>query len=344
MREPEAAADVPNSAREFLTEQGLATPDETPRWTPMTGGVSSELWRVDLAGGPVAVKGALAKLKVAEDWYAPVNRNAVEWDWLVFAHSVSPGAVPVPLAHDERRGLFAMTFLPPEDNPVWKQLLLDGAVRPADAAAVGDLVGRLHACSCGDDSVARRFRTDENFHQLRIEPYFLATAEQHPDLASALREIAETTAATHRALVHGDVSPKNILIGRSNPVLLDAECAWYGDPAFDVAFVLTHLVLKAVFRPDSARLLEASASALLAAYEAQVVWEPATDLRARAGRLLSALLLARIDGKSPVEYLNPTQRNDVRRLARSLVAGGPLEVTAVLTLAYERVAASNLDR
>src|SRR3546814_8703169 len=94
--------------------------------------------------------------------------------------------------------------------------------------------------------------TDSIFHAIRLEPYLLATARAHPDRAAALESVAAETAATKRALVHGDVSPKNILVGPAGPVLLDAECAWYGDPAFDLAFCLNHLLLKCLWIPAAA--------------------------------------------------------------------------------------------
>jgi 5-methylthioribose kinase len=338
MSDTEAAANaVPQTTQDFLVANGLATPEDNPVWTPLTGGVSSELWHVSVAGEQLVVKGALAKLKVAGDWHAPSGRNAVEWDWLVYAHSVAPSAVPVPLAHDGRRGLFAMSYLAPEHHPVWKGLLVAGEVRRQDATAVGDLIGRLHAASVRDAAVATRFRTDDNFHVLRIEPYLLTTAQRHPDLAARLEQIATDTAATHHVLVHGDVSPKNILIGPDGPVLLDAECAWYGDPAFDLAFVLTHLVLKAVVRPAEAAALQESAHALLQAYQAQVSWEPVSSILSRGGRLMPALLLARVDGKSPVEYLSPSEQARVRALARALIGGEPLDIADAVDQSYARL-------
>jgi len=264
----------------FLTAHKLAGPGEAARWTPLTGGVSSDLWRVDLPGRSLCVKRALAKLKVAADWQAPVSRNAYEWAWMRFASRHRPDSVPEPLAHDPEAGLFAMAFLPPERYPVWKARLLDGRADPATAAAVGELLGTLHAASAGDAALAAEFATDDNFHALRIEPYLLATAAAHPGLSGILRGLADRTAATHLVLVHGDVSPKNILVGPSGPVLLDAECAWYGDPAFDLAFCLNHLMLKCLVRPDRCSDLMAAFATLADAYFARAGSDPA----ARASR------------------------------------------------------------
>ena len=316
---PEPALD------DFLRRHGLLTDGESARWQPLTGGVSSDIWRIDVPGRTLCVKRALAKLKVAADWQAPVNRNAYEWAWLQFAATHCPDNVPQPLAHDADAGLFAMSFLPPAQHPVWKQQLLDGEVAVATARAVGDLIGRLHAASAGDATLARTFDANDNFHALRLEPYLIATAARHPEVAARLRRLAELTGGRHAALVHGDVSPKNILVGPHGPVLLDAECAWYGDPAFDLAFCLNHLLLKGVLRPADRPALAASFDALCAAYFAHVAWEPIAQIAARIAALLPGLLLARVDGKSPVEYLNREPQRELVRAAALPLLRQPVE-------------------
>ncbi|MDR7158124.1 phosphotransferase [Arthrobacter sp. BE255] len=306
--------------QEFLRRHGLMQPAEAAILTPLTGGVSSDLCRVDLPGRTLCVKGALARLKVAYEWLAPTSRNRVEYDWLRFAGTVAPAQVPQVLAFDEQAGLFAMEFLAPEKYPVWKDKLLAGQVDPADAQAVGDLIGRLHAASAKDAVAADTFATDSNFDALRIEPYFRVTARANPDMADRIGRLATVTAGTHLAVVHGDVSPKNILLGQHGPVLLDAECGWYGDPAFDVAFCLNHLLLKATILPDHTTLLHDSVRLLVDSYTQHISWEPAAALLGRVATLLPLLALARVDGASPVEYLTPPQRVRVRDLARRLLS------------------------
>ncbi|HSN32394.1 MAG TPA: aminoglycoside phosphotransferase family protein [Ideonella sp.] len=316
----------------FLVTQGLARADEPARWSALAGGVSSDIWRIDLPDRTLCVKRALPRLKVAAEWRAPVSRNANEWAWLCFAAAHEPQAVPRPLAHDAEAGLFAMEFLATEDHPVWKRLLLDGAVDVGTAVAVGALLGRLHAASAGRADLAAAFDTLPTFHALRLEPYLLATARRRPALAALLEALAERTAATRRALVHGDVSPKNVLVGPRGPVLLDAECAWYGDPAFDVAFCLNHLLLKSLVVAAPARpALRRSFDAFVAAYFDVARFEPRADLEARAASLLPALLLARVDGKSPVEYLadRPAAQDVVRSVAAPLLHEPPSRLADV---------------
>jgi aminoglycoside phosphotransferase (APT) family kinase protein len=303
-----------------LDRLGLARAGEQPRFTALPGGVSSDIWRVDLAGGPICIKRALPKLKVAADWRAPVERNAYEVAWMETAGRLVPGSAPRILGHDRGAGLFAMEFLDPGQHRLWKAELKEGRADPSFAAAVGRSLAAIHAGTAGRAEVAAGFATDAIFHAIRIEPYLQATARAHPDLADALLELVATTAETRRALVHGDVSPKNILVGPAGPVFLDAECAWYGDPAFDLAFCLNHLLLKCLWNRAASTRFVLCFAAMAEAYRAGVTWEAPASVEGRAARLLPGLLLARIDGKSPVEYITEVgDKNMVRRVARQLL-------------------------
>ena len=318
-----------------LRAMGLLPPGAAAEGEPLAGGVSSDIWRVALPGrGPVCVKRALPKLKVAADWRAPTSRNLYEARWMRRAAAAAPGAVPELLGQDEATGALAMQWLPPEDHAPWKELLRQGHADPAFAAEVARRLARIHAATAADPAVAAEFPTDAIFHAIRLEPYLLATARAHPDLARELERLAVVTAATKRALVHGDVSPKNILAGPRGPVFLDAECAWWGDPAFDLAFCLNHLLLKCLWTPWARGGFVACFGALAAAYLAGVDWEPPEVLEARAARLLPGLFLARVDGKSPVEYLTEEADKDrVRRTARALLAA-PVERLAAVREAW----------
>jgi len=311
----------------FVTDAGLAPAGAARVWTPLSGGVSSDIWRFDCAGRSLCIKRALGRLRVAADWTAPVGRSLYEWRWFETVNALFPGAVPQPVALDEPRGALAMAFLEPADHPLWKAQLLAGLVEPAFAAKVGSRLGQIHAATAGRADIAARFATDDIFHALRLDAYLLATAERRPEVAGPLRALVERTAATHLALVHGDVSPKNILAGPDGPVFLDAETAWYGDPAFDLAFCLNHLLLKRLVVPQVGDALAASFEALTEAYFAEADWEPRAGLEARAASLLPGLLLARVDGKSPVEYLTREDQKD-----RVRAAAAPLLLAPVGTL------------
>ena len=305
---------------------------------PLTGGVSSDIVRVTAGERVFAVKRALAKLKVAADWRVPVGRNAYEVAWLEEAGRIVPGAVPKILAKDAATGSFAMDYLDPLTHPVWKARLRDGHADPVFAAAVGRTVAAIHAATAGREDIASRFDTDGIFHPIRLEPYLEATASRHPAVADRLMALSRQTLATKVALVHGDVSPKNILVGPAGPVLLDAECAWYGDPAFDLAFCLNHLLLKCLWNRPATGAFLACFDALAAAYRAGVSWEDPDAVEARAAALLPGLFLARVDGKSPVEYITREEDRDlVRSTALPLIADPPARLADVRGAWAERL-------
>jgi aminoglycoside phosphotransferase (APT) family kinase protein len=303
-----------------LERLGLVAAGESVRLEPLAGGVSSDIFRVEAGGRVFVVKRALAKLRVADEWRAPLSRNRHEADWLETAGRILPAGVPAVLARADEAGIFAMEYLDPRIFPVWKERLRDGEVDLEFAAEVGRRLGAIHSRTAGDPDIAARFATDAVFHALRLEPYFEAAARRHPEVAGALLALSARTLATRKVLVHGDVSPKNILGGPRGPVFLDAECAWFGDPAFDLSFCLNHLLLKCLWNRRAApRLLQAFES-LANAYLACAVWEPRENLEGRTAELLAALLLARVDGKSPVEYLGAPDRELTREVALGLIA------------------------
>jgi aminoglycoside phosphotransferase (APT) family kinase protein len=310
-----------------------------PFGEPLTGGVSSDIWRIDLPAGPVCVKRALPKLRVTADWQAPVERNRYEARWMQVANQSVPGAAPALLGQDQATGTLAMAFLPPERYPLWKATLRDGLVDPFFAAAVGSALVRIHAATAARPWLAAAFPTDRIFHDIRLEPYLTQTGRAHPDLAARMQALTETTLANKHALVHGDVSPKNILCGPDGPVFLDAECAWWGDPAFDLAFCLNHLLLKCLWVPARRAALLASFEAMTAAFIPGVAWEPPAALETRAAHLLPALFLARVDGKSPVEYITTDpDRERVRSVARRLLGDQPDGLTDVARAWHEELA------
>jgi 5-methylthioribose kinase len=329
-REPSEAAGSQAALLSFLRTSGLVAKQGAPRLTALTGGVASDIWKVETDDRTFVVKRARARLRVAQEWIVPVSRNASEVAWMRTAGAVVPGAVPKILADDASVGAFAMEFLDPGEFPVWKDELARGRADPAFAAEVGRTVAAIHAATAHSGSVAQTFANDAIFHSIRLEPYLEATARAHPDLAPSLVALSRETLATKIALVHGDVSPKNILVGSNRPVFLDAECAWFGDPAFDVAFCLNHLLLKCVWVPGAVERFLASYDALRDAYMKRVSWEPPGTFERRTARLLPALMLGRIDGKSPIEYIT-TERDKslVRQIATGLIASPVATLSAI---------------
>jgi aminoglycoside phosphotransferase (APT) family kinase protein len=332
MTSPEGIAAPDASLLAALQRAGLTGPHEPATFEALNGGVSSDIWKVSTPRRCFCVKRALSRLRVAAEWRAPVERNRYEVAWMRVARGIEPDAVPEILFHDEQEMLCAMSYLEPSSHRLWKAELRAGRADPSAAAEVGRRLGRIHAATADNHQVAALFPANGIFHAIRLEPYLEATAEKHPDLRRVLFDLSRRTGAVRRTMIHGDISPKNILLGPSGPVFLDAECACIGDPAFDLAFCLNHLLLKCLWTPAARDSFHACFTALAAAYLEQVGWEAAADLEQRAASLLPGLFLARVDGKSPVEYIyDDGDKERVRRCARALLLQPPWRLEEVLS-------------
>lgn len=215
-------------------------------------------------------------------------------------------------------GPVALPFLDPGTWRLWKTQLLAGQVDAAVARAAGTHLGRLTRATRHRPDLARRFDTLNLFFALRFDPYLLECSRRHPDLGNPLNALVETTAQTREALVYGDVSPKNTLVSTvTDCLILDAECAWYGDPAFDLAFAVNHLCLTAVQVQGAAGPLDPAIHALLCARAADDAPRCGAAVERRAAQLLPGLMLACLDGKSPVEYLtDEAERAHIRETSR----------------------------
>src|SRR5260370_20121191 len=286
-----------------LRRLGLVEPGEALRCAQLTGGVSSDIMLVETGQRRFCVKRALPRLKVAALWEAPVGRNAAEAAWMRAVAAWLPRAAPAVLAQDGEARLFAMEYLAPELYPLWKTELLAGRADLDFAAAVGRDLALIHQASAMDPRMPAAFANDATFEAIRIEPYLRAAGRAHPALAARFEELACATLPLKRALLHAAVSPETILRGPEGPVFLDAECAWFGDPAFDLAFCLNHLLLKGARAGVDREPYLAAFQRLSEAYLAGVAWEAPDGLEARAAALLPALFLARVHGQSPVESL-----------------------------------------
>jgi 5-methylthioribose kinase len=276
------------------------------------GGVSNVVLAVKTPDTEVVVKQSLPKLRVAEEWLAKQERAITEAAALRLAAELTPGAVPAVLDVDE--DAFTLTIACAPSHWVnWKDQLLAGRADAAVAAELGRLLAAWHGGTTATTREAmQRFDDQEAFEQLRVDPYYRTAMARHPDLARPITACIDRMAATRQCLVHGDYSPKNVLVGDGAMWVLDFEVAHLGDPAFDLAFLHNHLLLKAIHRPARRDIYRACADAFDAAYT-----EPVD--RGYVRQHLGCLLLARVDGKSPAEYLTEDERTTARAMARSVL-------------------------
>lgn len=323
----------PGALLAYLQEHDRLPSGVIPRITALPGGVSSRTMLVEFPDGTGwVVKQALPRLRVATEWLSDPRRIereglALRWMPRVLGEGVTPGCVFEDAAHH----VLAMTAVPqPRVN--WKTRLLAGEVEEALVLAFATILGRLHSRGRGEE-VAAAFEDRAHFDSLRLQPYYRFTAERHPSAREFFGALIEETLATRCCLVHGDYSPKNTLVRGDGLVLLDFEVMHFGDPAFDVGFALAHLFAKARHVPDRRDRFVAAVVVFWQRYLAESGQETTGgEFEARVVRHALACLLARVDGRSPLEYLTEEERSDVRALILGLVAKPPISMTEFIPL------------
>jgi 5-methylthioribose kinase len=296
------------SAAQTVAGLGLVEAGTPVKARSLSGGISNVVLAVEWPGGRAVLKQSLPKLRVAADW--PFDRSRIFNERRALERLgaiLPPGSVPEVLAHDDEQFLFAMSHAP-DGGRNWKEELLAGRVDLNAARLSGELLAAVHAAP------ADGFDDQMPLVQGRVDPYHRTAAAANPEVAELVHAEVERLLATREALVLGDWSPKNLLVYPERVVALDFEVAHRGDPAFDVAFLLAHLVMKSVHLPQSADELRRAAEEFLAGYE-----QPPPEAHVTAE--LGCLLLARVDGKSPAEYLTEPEREQVRLRAYDLLLG-----------------------
>jgi tRNA A-37 threonylcarbamoyl transferase component Bud32 len=298
-----------------LAQRGVIPTAEGTKVEVLSGGVSADVVLVTSGGRRVVVKRALPRLRVAKEWVSSPSRVVLEAAALEAARGIRPKNVPAVLDLDEERLVLALECAPP-DAANWKQQLLQGTIDPGIGGWLGSALADWHTKSAADRELTARFAHHTYFFDLRISPFFLSTAEVHPDLAAQIHEVVDRMSTRRECLVHGDFSPKNVLFGRDWFWVVDWETAHRGDPTFDVAFLLCHLVCKAVHRPGDAERYRACAEHFLGSYRSHTAVVIDDDW---LGPQIGCLLLARVDGKSPVDYLDEPEKDTVRAIGRRVL-------------------------
>jgi 5-methylthioribose kinase len=318
----------------WLHDQELVPRATTPSVTPLSGGISNIVLAIAWDGGRLVLKQSLPRLRVAADWEFDRARLMVEARCMSYLGGFVPsGAVPEVVAVSERDFLLAMTHAPPGGRQ-WKESLMRGAVDLATADRAGTLLGAIHGHSAGDPVAGEQFDDLMPLHQGRIDPYYRTVAEVNPELAPAINAEIERQLATRSALVLGDFAPKNMIAYPDHLLIVDFETAHFGDPSFDVAFLLTHLLLKSLMQRDARADLLRAAHTFHQAYLRAA--GPAAAPASATVSQLGCLLLSRVDGKSPVEYLRGEgAKARARALARELLLNRGHGVDGAIELSEE---------
>ena len=325
----------------YLQARGKLGIEEVPEIRPLSGGVSNRVVLVRRASGEAwVIKQSLPRLRVEVDWFSDPGRSAKEalaTRWL--ERLLPAGTVPRLVFDDPDHHLLAIEAVPdPHQN--WKSLLLSGQFEAPHVEAFARLLATIHAGARSHlPAIAEAFHDRSVFESLRVEPYFLYTARQVPEAAEFLSGVVEEVRAHQLTLVHGDYSPKNVLIHRHRLILLDHEVAHLGDPAFDLGFSLTHLLSKAHHLQGLRARFGQAAIDYWQTYLAvlgDTSW--ALDLERRTVRVTLACLLARVAGRSPLEYLSPVERARQGAATIRLMRKEPDGVSALVAQFLEELA------
>ena len=285
------SGDLPTDLVAALRQMDLLASGDLPRVTTLASSATTDVYRVDLGWGPVCVKRAVRN-GTGNAQALALQRVSAETAWFKVAGGVAPGVAPTVLGSLPGAGVFAMEYLEPDDFPSWHSRIAAGRLEPWAAAELGHLVGRLHAASAHSTVVRERFATRTAFTTLALCPRLEQAASAHAGCGPALARLEERLAGTRLALVHGALSPDNLLLGPRGPVLIDADCAHSGDPMFDVATCLGALAARMVGHSQHRGELVSAYDAFYRSYFAHVTWEMSEHAEARAAALMPALLLA----------------------------------------------------
>ena len=330
------------NATDYLVSLGISDCSDVLDVEMLGWGISNTLVKVTTRKANFVLKQSLPQLRVDNEWLADRDRIYREKSCIeTLSEIFGNNTIPRVYGCDIDNFLFVMSCGP---NPGinWKESLLSGRVDPSLAYEAGRILSKIHDFSFDNENIASQFIEDKVFRQLRIDPYYYFTAKQHPDLANLIIDAASTLLNTKSVLVHGDYSPKNFIVGNQGLFLLDFEVVHYGHPLFDIAFMLNHLFLKSIHNPL------AMSSYIHSIHECVRGYEESTDIKSVRESLnllhsdelikqIGCLMLARIDGKSPVEYLvAPTTQAVVRDIAKSIICGQCSDLSSLIDLIRDK--------
>lgn len=294
---PELSAE---NAAEWLSRHGLPTVDV--RFTELGGGISNKVIGADGPGIRLVLKQALGRLRTAVEWESDrtrIVREAGALRWL--GNRKTTGYIPRLIFEEPTTFTLAMESAP-AGFEMWKTRLFRGEFDRGVARLAGVTLGEIIAASWGHAEAERLFGDQTVFKQLRLEPYYRFAAASRAEATAYIDGLIDRSSRRRVSLVHGDWSPKNLLVGEGQLWVIDWEVVHYGDPSFDAAFLLNHLLLKSIAMPQHREALRdlagAFADGLCEALPLDARWVLPAALDH-----LPALLLARVAGKSPVEYL-----------------------------------------
>jgi 5-methylthioribose kinase len=302
----------------YLINKEIISPDESAEVEVLTGGVSNIVLAITTERKKMVLKQALAELKVAQKWEADQRRAIVEAHAIELFHSLSPDQVPALLFLDAQRFILILERVPISSS-VWKTDLLHGQIDPHIASVLGTTLAQWHNFGQENEGARTQFMEDSLFEQLRIDPFYRFVSAKNEQITPVITRLIDELEGDKTTIVHGDFSPKNMMVDADNQVyILDFEVTHVGNPIFDLAFLLAHLLCKK-FRTDDAiekDLLSECANQFVTSYQVIRPIAPSLSLHT------ALIALARVEGKSPVDYLDRDKQNALVTYTKDILSKG----------------------
>jgi hypothetical protein len=304
---------------DYLSSRGMFKKEDVPSVQYFSGGVSCTVAFVSAGGKELIVKQALPRLKVAEIWECDPRRIVIEHKALEVYARIAPQCVPAPLFYDEENLAICREAVP-EAYPMWKTNLLEGLLDFRVAKKAIETLVTVHNQTAKDQEIAKTFKDTGVFYSLRVNPYIEFTVSKYPELKERAAKVISMLMDEKIALIHGDYSPKNILVMGDRIFILDMEVAHFGNPGFDTAFFANHFVLKAVKHKWWNEAYLTMLRYMMGLYFNKVSCADPALLERTTIRILGFLFLARVDGKSPAEYItDEADKALIRRMALKII-------------------------
>lgn len=306
--------------KEYLINKNVVKDVDQVKIHYCQGGVSCTVAYVETKEQPMIIKQALRQLKTKDTWLCDPNRMYIEYASNQIYHDLLPDCAPKTYFYDEDNYIYGREAVP-DGCLMWKDYLMQGDLNFEIAKKSVDVLVAIHNKCAGDAAIKKAFENKEVFYGLRISPYFEFTTKKHTEISKLCEELTHLMMDSAISLVHGDYSPKNIMIMGEKIQVLDFEVAHYGHPAFDLAFLVNHIILKSVKFEEYAAGYLALAEYMMKRYLSQMTFMNQKEFEPVFVKTLQMLFLARIDGKSPVEYLcsEPLKQEKVRKISLSMI-------------------------
>ena len=287
---------------------------------PLKGGVSCEIYKVDTTTNSYCIKKALKKLRVEKDWYADPIRSYYEYLWLKKTKKILPSSIPEVISYNRMKNYLIIEYLNMSRYSNLKEDLLKGKVDLNNLNKLAKKLLYIHK-NLKSNYNKKIFQPHNfNFIKLRINPYLLELNKTYPELKKYINATVNLLRNNQHTVIHADFTPKNILVSKNKQIILDAETANYGDPSFDIVSLINHLIIKLLFVNKNKKNFVLALKKIFNTYHSSVTWEEKQDIIERSKTLLPLMILARVDGKSPVEYIkNNKEKNKLRRIAVDLI-------------------------